>query len=109
MGHDFGAAFIQRLVAVYDEQPTSTAPITASAAGDAQAAEESEGRTEETGSKARANLLVLLTALYNFQLVSCVLMYDIIRELLSAGESDPVPMSEGDVELLLKVVRSKYP
>jgi nucleolar MIF4G domain-containing protein 1 len=54
-----------------------------------------------SGGKAPSNLVVLLTELYNFQVVSCVLMYGIIRELLD-GE-----LGEMEVELLLKIMRSK--
>jgi nucleolar MIF4G domain-containing protein 1 len=53
------------------------------------------------GGKESSNLIVLLTELYNFQVVSCVLMYDIIREFLD-GE-----LGEFDVELLLKIMRSE--
>ena len=43
---------------------------------------------------------MLLSELYNFQVISCVLMYDVIRALLD-GE-----LTEFKVELLLKVARS---
>jgi nucleolar MIF4G domain-containing protein 1 len=49
-----------------------------------------------------SNLMVLLSELYNFQVISCVLIYDIIRSLLS------VELSEFVVELLLKLLRSRY-
>ena len=48
-----------------------------------------------------SNLVVLLSELYNFQVISCVLIYDIIRSLLSAV------LSEFVVELLLKLLRSR--
>lgn len=48
------------------------------------------------------NLMVLLSELYNFQVISCVLIYDIIRSFLSAE------LSEFVVELLLKLLRSRY-
>jgi nucleolar MIF4G domain-containing protein 1 len=48
------------------------------------------------------NLMVLLSELYNFQVVSCILIYDIIRSLLSAE------LTEFVVELLLKLLRSMY-
>lgn len=47
------------------------------------------------------NLIVLISELYNFQVISCVLVYDLIRDLLSED------ISELGVELLLKVTRSK--
>jgi nucleolar MIF4G domain-containing protein 1 len=46
--------------------------------------------------------MVLLSELYNFQVISCVLIYDLIRSLLSEELSEVV------VELLLKLLRSKY-
>ena len=47
-----------------------------------------------------SNLVVLLSELYNFQVISCVLMYDVIRALLDGD------LTEFKVELLLKVARS---
>ena len=46
--------------------------------------------------------MILLSELYSFQVISCVLIYDIIRSLLSAE------LSEFAVELLLKLLRSRY-
>ena len=55
---------------------------------------------DESIGKECSNLVVLLSELYNFQVISCVLMYDVIRALLE-GE-----LNEFKVELLLKVARS---
>ena len=55
----------------------------------------------EQGGKECSNLLVLISELYNFQVISCVLVFDVIRHLL---EGD---LTEFKVELLLKIVRSK--
>ena len=55
---------------------------------------------DEAKGKECSNLIILLSELYNFQVISCVLVYDIIRSLL---EGD---LSETDVELLLKLLRS---
>ena len=57
-------------------------------------------RDDEAKGKECSNLIILLSELYNFQVISCVLVYDIIRSLL---EGD---LSETDVELLLKLLRS---
>ena len=57
-------------------------------------------RSGERG-KECSNLIVLLSELYNFQVISCILLYDIIRDLL--GKT----LSEFRVELLLKILRSK--
>jgi nucleolar MIF4G domain-containing protein 1 len=59
------------------------------------------GETSASG-KECSNLIVLLSELYNFQVISCVLIYDIIRDLLSAELTEPI------VELLLKLLRSTY-
>jgi nucleolar MIF4G domain-containing protein 1 len=49
-----------------------------------------------------SNLVVLFSELYNFQVISCILVYDIIRGLLDGD------LSEFKVELLLKLLRSKF-
>jgi nucleolar MIF4G domain-containing protein 1 len=54
----------------------------------------------DTQGKECANLIVLLSELYNFQVISSILVFDIIRELLNGQ------LTEFDVELLLKLVRS---
>lgn len=56
----------------------------------------------EPSGKECLNLIVLLSELYNFQVISCILVYDIIRDLLSAE------LTEYVVELLLKLLRSTY-
>ena len=48
-----------------------------------------------------SNLLVLVSELYNFQVISSVLVFDIIRALLKGD------LTEFQVELLLKLLRSK--
>ena len=58
---------------------------------------------DEPVGKECSNLVVLLSELYNFQVISCVLMYDVIRALLDGD------LTEFKVELLLKVARSKSP
>jgi nucleolar MIF4G domain-containing protein 1 len=47
------------------------------------------------------NLVALISELYNFQVISCVLVYDLIRDLL-AGD-----VTELNIELLLKITRSE--
>jgi nucleolar MIF4G domain-containing protein 1 len=56
--------------------------------------------TEQDG-KECSNLVVLISELYNFQVVSCVLVFDVIRHLLSDD------LTEFKVELLLKILRSR--
>jgi len=58
--------------------------------------------TSDPLGKECSNLIVLLSELYNFQVISCALIYDIIRNLLLAE------LTEFVVELLLKLLRSTY-
>ena len=57
---------------------------------------------DSTPGKECLNLVVLISELYNFQVVSCVLIYDLIRDLLAAD------VAELNIELLLKMTRSKF-
>ena len=47
------------------------------------------------------NLILLISELYNVHVISCVLVYDLIRDLLAGG------VTELNVELLLKITRSE--
>ena len=62
--------------------------------------EQETATPDEAKGKECSNLIVLLSELYNFQVISCVLMYDIIRNFLNDE------LSEFNVELLLKLLRS---
>ena len=55
---------------------------------------------DESKGKECSNLIILLSELYNFQVISCVLVYDVIRGLLDGD------LTELKVELLLKITRS---
>lgn len=57
---------------------------------------------EQEGYKETRNLLTLILELYNFQVISCILVYDIVRMLISE-------LDESNVELLLRIIRSEYP
>lgn len=61
----------------------------------------SDSMDDEPTRKECQNLLVLLTDLYNFHIIACTLMYDIIRLIL---EGD---LTELDVELILKIAKGK--
>ena len=92
----FAAAFfVQHVVTSYDTHFAALESSTAisSTTGDIQANDDPIG-------KECSNLVVLLSELYNFQVISCVLMYDVIRALLDGD------LTEFKVELLLKVARS---
>ncbi|KAK0450247.1 hypothetical protein EV421DRAFT_2008053 [Armillaria borealis] len=88
VGIEFAAYFIQTLVSSYEKhhQTIGSDPST-----------EVE---EETKGKECSNLIVLLSELYNFQVISCILIFDIIRGILESK------FSEFNVELLLKMLRS---
>jgi nucleolar MIF4G domain-containing protein 1 len=70
------------------------------AEAETQAATQPEAQSEVLG-KECSNLIVLLSELYNFQVISSVLVFDIIRDLLDQK------LTEFSVELLLKIVRSE--
>jgi hypothetical protein len=68
----------------------------------------------EAQGKQAANLLHLFTAMYNLRIISCELLFDMVRELLEGknveGESpEDEPVDESVVELVLIAVRSKSP
>ena len=61
-----------------------------------------EAAEEDSDGKECSNLIVLLSELYNFQVISCVLVFDIIRGLLQDE------LTEFKIELLLKITRSAF-
>lgn len=89
IGTAFAAYFVQNVVSSYEQHLASVE-------------EKSANSTEvpEDLGKECSNLIVLLSELYNFQVISCILIYDIIRGLLDRD------LSEFRVELLLKLLRS---
>ncbi|CEL56261.1 Suppressor of glycerol defect protein 1 OS=Schizosaccharomyces pombe (strain 972 / ATCC 24843) GN=sgd1 PE=3 SV=1 [Rhizoctonia solani AG-1 IB] len=92
IGIEFAAFFIENTVSSYEKHWNNLR------------SNSSENPEEPTvGGKESSNLLVLLSELYNFQVISCVLIYDLIRALLNSE------FSEFDVELLLKVVKNSGP
>lgn len=86
------AFFVQNVVSSYEYHYNI---ISSAAISPDEAASDPSG-------KECSNLMVLLSELYNFQVISCVLIYDIIRNLLS------MELTEFVVELLLKLLRSTY-
>ncbi|KAH9015184.1 hypothetical protein EDB84DRAFT_1634669 [Lactarius hengduanensis] len=89
IGAEFAASFVQSVVSSYEHHYSVLASATV---GDA---------LSDPSGKECSNLIVLLSELYNFQVISCVLVYDIIRNLLLAVE-----LTEYVVELLLKLLRN---
>lgn len=94
------AYFVQHAVAAYEHHHSQSIAVTTEG-------EAGEGVQDEVAGKEAANLIVLMSELYNFQVISCVLVFDLVRALLFSPSSS---MNEGitelNVELLLKIVRS---
>lgn len=92
IGTDFGAQAIQRSVELFDEHY-----LRANEAGN-----DSLGGPTSDSNKATSNLIVLLSEMYNFQVVGSNLLFDYIRLFLSR-------LSELNAELLLRVIRTSGP
>ncbi|KAK2463428.1 hypothetical protein APHAL10511_004514 [Amanita phalloides] len=85
-GVEFAAFFVQSAISDYDRHYA--------------AARAQDVDTPGNIGKECSNLIVLLSELYNFQVVSAVLIYDVIRSLLHDE------LTEFNVELLLKLLRN---
>ena len=85
--------FVESCISKYESQYAFLNP-------DAPSADLLETEKDDQG-KECMNLIVLISELYNFQVISCVLVYDLIRALLSGD------LNEINVELLLKITRSE--
>ncbi|KAH9917843.1 uncharacterized protein B0H18DRAFT_687168 [Fomitopsis serialis] len=97
VGIEFAAYFVQNSVASYERHFAEVQN------GQSPSPPISEAKLEEgagTIGKEASNLIVLLSELYNFQVISCVLVYDIIRDLLDGD------LTEFRIELLLKITRN---
>ncbi|CBQ69708.1 conserved hypothetical protein [Sporisorium reilianum SRZ2] len=105
VGVEFAAFFVQRVV---EELTRHYAAV-----------KERDGQEEEEEEEVRGkeclNLTVLACELYNLHVVACPLIYDLIRMFLgqqpgATTDSDAAPanaaVSEVDIELLLKTIRS---
>jgi nucleolar MIF4G domain-containing protein 1 len=92
IGTDFGAQVVQRIVELFDEHYTRATP--AGQDGPAAAASDS--------SKETSNLIMLLSEIYNFQVVGSNLIFDYVRQFLGK-------LSELNAELLLKIIRTSGP
>lgn len=82
------AHFVQTLISTYEQHYDALCSL-------------EDSNTDEIKGKECSNLIVMLSELYNFQVVSCVLVFDIIRGLLTKSNL------EFNIELLLKIVRSR--
>jgi nucleolar MIF4G domain-containing protein 1 len=90
---DLAAHFVETCISKYEFHYASLSPHT-------PGTDRSEPGEEDQG-KECMNLIILISELYNFQVISCVLIYDLIRALLAGT------LNEINVELLLKITRSE--
>lgn len=95
------AFFVQHVVAAYERYFLGPQSVQQPAKDRGDTAGSGSRSNDETIGKECTNLMVLLSELYNFRVISCALVYDIIRGLLD-GE-----LTEFKAELLLKVTRSE--
>ncbi|KAJ6508008.1 hypothetical protein C8R47DRAFT_1036862 [Mycena vitilis] len=96
IGIEFAAYFVQKVVSAYEQYYADLKDVEKNP----KEAVENTQTDASTSGKECSNLMVLLSELYNFQVISCVLVFDIIRALLDTD------LSEFSVELLLKIVRN---
>ncbi|ORX58919.1 ARM repeat-containing protein, partial [Hesseltinella vesiculosa] len=91
IGIEFAAHFVQTLVESFEKYYKQSQ----------EAIERGDevGEDGPVGTREARNLLTLILELYNFQVVACILVYDLIRSLIGQ-------MHEQSVELLLKIVRT---
>ncbi|KAG8793868.1 suppressor of glycerol defect, partial [Serendipita sp. 399] len=86
VGIEFAAYFVQEIVTTFDNVYRTV--------------ESHESLAEEDhAGKEPLNVIVCIAELYNFEVISYVLIYDIIRQLISEK------MGELEVDLLLKIMR----
>ncbi|RXK39733.1 hypothetical protein M231_02926 [Tremella mesenterica] len=96
IGTEFGAHFVYTLVSRYNTLAGGLSPPTLLA--------ETIYETPDA-SKEGLNLLTLIAELYNAQVVSARLIYDLIRHFLNSGSEAEV-IGEQEVEGLLKIMQS---
>lgn len=89
VGIEFAAHFIQTLVEQFDVHHALASST------------KSTEMTDETLSAVKqcTNLIVLVSELYNMQVIACVLVYDLIRSFMTE-------LSELNVELVVKIVKT---
>lgn len=92
VGTDFGAQAVQRIVELLDEHYIRAT----------DAAQDGPAAATSDSSKETSNLIMLLSELYNFQIVGSNLIFDYIRQFLDK-------LSELNAELLLKIIRTSGP
>ena len=90
IGTDFGAQVVQRIVELFDQ-------LYAQLQTSSNASAPSPDASKET-----SNLIALLCAIYNFQVVGSNIIFDYIKMLLGA-------LTEFNAELLLRIIRASGP
>ncbi|KAI8993342.1 hypothetical protein BDB01DRAFT_847232 [Pilobolus umbonatus] len=89
IGIEFAAHFVQTAVELFEKEHKKSLLVDID-----EASEDSPDGHKET-----RNLLTLILELYNFQVISCVLVYDLVRVLIA-------DLTESNVELLLRILRT---
>ncbi|KAI8351227.1 hypothetical protein EDC96DRAFT_518954, partial [Choanephora cucurbitarum] len=92
IGIEFAAHFVQTCVEMFEREYRKCK----------QAVQNDVSEEGPEGAKESRNLLTLILELYNFQVISCVLVYDLVRMLISE-------LDETNVELLLRIIRTAGP
>ena len=90
VGLEFGAHFVQTLVTRFQ------------LARSKRVSHSSPSSSDNVESKECTNLAVFLAFLYTFKVVSCIILYDLIKQSISC-------LSEIDVEILLKMLKGFWP
>ncbi|KAF9451893.1 hypothetical protein P691DRAFT_772745 [Macrolepiota fuliginosa MF-IS2] len=96
IGIEFAAYFVQNVVTNYERHHSALQSSEENMSSDVQP----QTQDQESNGKECSNLMVLLSELYNFQVISSVLVFDLVRQLLQDD------LTEFDVELLLKLMRN---
>ncbi|KAG8872492.1 suppressor of glycerol defect [Tulasnella sp. 331] len=94
VGVEFAAHFLQSLIDAYEGNYVTALSIPSNS---------DDPVLESPGGKAASNLLTLIAQLYTFQVISCVLIYDIIRTFLGGN------FGELEVELFLNLLKAIGP
>lgn len=98
IGIELSAGVIAKSIGMFDEALAKNhlAREEESNGGENRAKGGFEGRP---GSKESENIVAFLAELYNFSVVACVLIYDLVKQFIDSG------LDELEVELLVKVVK----
>ncbi|KAF8339977.1 armadillo-type protein [Cantharellus anzutake] len=102
IGVDFAAHLVQETITRFEDKYTLAASTTTNNLEEApDASKNLDAHAASLYSKESTNLIVLISELYNFQVISCTIVYDIIRMLLESEK-----LTEVSVELVLKMARN---